>query len=81
MNASTAPVWAPVTRPVTMLLGLSVPPVITRIESEAARIHSPRSTMRASGTGASLPSRVTSRTGLSAARAAADSSSMVWRRV
>ena len=39
MNASTAPVWAPAIRPVTVLPGLSVPPVITRMESEAARIH------------------------------------------
>ena len=76
MNASTAPVCAPATRPVTTLLGLSVPPVITRIESEAARIQPWRSTIRASGTAASVARPVTSRTGASAARAAMASSSI-----
>ena len=81
MNARTAPVCAPAIRPVTTLPGLSVPPVITRMESDAARIHSLRSTTRAGGTGASLPSPVTSRTGASEASAAAARSSMACRRV
>ena len=50
MNASTAPVCAPVIRPVMKPLRLVVPPpVITRIDRVAARIHSARSTMRAVG--------------------------------
>ena len=56
----------------------SAPPVITRMDPLAARIHSGRSTIRASGTGPSVISPVTSRTGGSAARDAVASSSMVW---
>ncbi len=44
------------------------PPVITRIDSVAARTHSPRSMMRASATSAPSLSPVTSRTGSSALR-------------
>ena len=67
-NASTAPVWAPVTRPV-MKFGLSsfsLPPVITRMDCVAALTHSERSMMRASDTAAPSLSPVTSRTGISA---------------
>ena len=63
MNASTAPVCAPVTRPVRALAGVWVPPVITRIESEAARDPALAVDDARVGTGASAPIRVTSRTG------------------
>ena len=69
-NASTAPVCAPVIRPVRKPRGFSVPFVITRIDSAAARIHSGRSTTRAGGTAPSVTRPVTSRTGGSAFAAA-----------
>ena len=80
-NASTAPVCAPVIRPLITPRGLSVPPVITRIDSAAALIQPGRSTIRASGTAPSVCRPVTSRTGGSAALAAVARFSITWRRV
>jgi hypothetical protein len=82
MNARTAPVWAPVTRPV-MKFGFSPlsPPVITLIDCDAALTHSERSMMRASEISPCSLSPVTSRTGISARVAELASCSMAWRRV
>jgi hypothetical protein len=70
-----------VIRPVRNRSGFSVPFVITRIDSAAARTHSGRSTMRASGTTPLVTKPVTSRTGGSALAAELASSSITWRRV
>ncbi|CKT43299.1 Uncharacterised protein [Mycobacterium tuberculosis] len=80
-NASTAPVCAPVIRPVRNPRGLALPCVIARIDSAAERIHAGRSTTRAGGTTPSAIRPVTSRTGGSAFSAATVSSSITWRRV